>query len=176
MTVSFKQFATFIKAAEGEQAPEKLDEIWKSIFAKKKEEEEENEASSKSKVITAKDQLEKKKKAEEERKKELQRRRDQSWLSAKDQAEGRKSFGKSDRDEYALHRSVREDTLTERKTSYSEEGYWKDDAKAAGYKVKKISGNLMDGDQTWCAYDEDDNKVGEFTEKEEGRGGWLIED
>lgn len=175
MTVSFKQFSTFIDASEGEQAPEKLDEIWKSIFAKKKEDEE-DDAKSKSKVITAKDQLEKKKKAEEERRKELERKRNQSWLSAKEQAEGRaRSPGKSDRDEYALHRTMKEATLNERKTSYSDEGYWKDDAKAAGYKVKKVSGNLMDGDQTWVALNDKDEKVGEFTEKEEDRGGWLIE-
>jgi len=64
-------------------------------------------------------------------------------------------------------------SLNEGKQSYSDQSYWKDDAKEAGYKVKKLSGNLMDGDQTWGAF-KDDKKMGEFTEKEEGRGGWLI--
>jgi len=63
--------------------------------------------------------------------------------------------------------------LNEGKQSYSDQSYWKDDAKEAGYKVKKLSGNVMDGDQTWGAF-KDDKKVGEFTEKEEGRGGWLM--
>lgn len=64
--------------------------------------------------------------------------------------------------------------LDEGKESYSSENYWKDDAKELGYKVKKLSGDLMKGDQTWGAFNKKDKKVGEFTEKEEGRGGWLL--
>lgn len=63
--------------------------------------------------------------------------------------------------------------LHEKKQAYSSDGYWMDDAKEAGYTVKKVSGSLMTGDQTWVAYDKTGKKVGEFTEKEEGRGGWL---
>jgi hypothetical protein len=66
--------------------------------------------------------------------------------------------------------------VSEGRTPYSSESYWKGDAKSAGYTVKKVSGNLSDGDQTWAAYDDADKKVGEFTEKEDNRGGWLIED
>ena len=66
--------------------------------------------------------------------------------------------------------------VSEGRTAYSSEGFWKKDAEAAGYAVKKLSGNLKDGDQTWGAFDTNDKKVGEFTEKEEGRGGWLMED
>lgn len=65
--------------------------------------------------------------------------------------------------------------VTEGKRAYSSENYWKDDAKEAGYKVKKLSGDVSSGDQTWGAFNDQDEKVGEFTEKEEGRGGWLME-
>ena len=63
--------------------------------------------------------------------------------------------------------------VKEAKESYSDATYWKDDAKAAGFKIKKLLGNMEDGDQTWGAFD-GDKKVGEFTEEETGRGGWLI--
>ena len=66
--------------------------------------------------------------------------------------------------------------VSEGRTAYSSEGVWKKDAEAAGYAVKKLSGNLADGDQAWGAFDDNDKKVGEFTEKEECRGGWLMED
>lgn len=63
--------------------------------------------------------------------------------------------------------------LKEGKEAYSQEEYWKDDAKVAGYKIKKLSGNLMSGDQTWGAFKED-KKMGEFSETEDKRSGWLI--
>jgi len=62
--------------------------------------------------------------------------------------------------------------LAEGKQTYSNEGSWKEDAEEAGFKVKKLSGEVADGDQTWGAFDEHDKKVGEFTEAEEG--GWLM--
>jgi hypothetical protein len=179
--ISFKQFSSFLAQSRGEHEPEKLDEIFGKIFGK-----EEDKEAKKNQVITAKDLRARKKEKEEERKKELQRKRDEDFLKAKERAEGGGSRGyptgrlggRSDRDDYALHRQMKENLLlvvTEGRTSYSDQGYWKDDAKAAGYKVKKVSGNLQDGDQTWCAYDDTDKKVGEFTEKEDGRGGWLSE-
>jgi uncharacterized protein with von Willebrand factor type A (vWA) domain len=178
MTISFKQFSTFLTQARGEDAPEKLDEIFGKIFGK-----EEDKEGKKNQVLTAKELLAKKKEKEEERKKELQKKRDEDWIRAKERAEGGRSKGyptvsRSDRDDYALHRQMKENLLliiTENKITYSpdDHGSWTDDAKAAGYKVKKVSGNLKDGDQSWCAYDEDDNKVGEFTES--GKGGWLSE-
>ena len=63
--------------------------------------------------------------------------------------------------------------LTEAKR-YSSHGYWAADAKELGYRVKKVSGDLMKGNLTWQAF-KDQKKVGEFTEKEENRGGWLNE-
>lgn len=65
--------------------------------------------------------------------------------------------------------------VAEGKTTYSSQSYWKGDAEAAGYTIKKLSGELSDGDQTWGAFNDKDEKVGEFTEKEENRGGWLVE-
>lgn len=235
MSVSFKQFSTYLKEIEGIESPERLDEIFGRIFGKPEDKE-----AKKNQVLTAKDVLARKKEKEEERRKELRKKNDETWLRAKERAEGRSKPGRSDRDEYQLHRTVEEaqssdlkrstaedpekiakakdavkkakkaladhqktydggtgareralqaeldkavaklkklteDQLTERKQAYSSHGYWVDDAKAAGYKIKKLSGNLMDGDQTWGAFDENDDKVGEFTEKEEGRGGWLLE-
>jgi len=178
MTVSFKQFTTFLAASDGEHTQEKLDEIWKSIFAKKQEEEDEDDAKkvkTMSGVMTAKERLEAKKKKEEERKKELQKKRDDAWNAARERAQGGQS--RSARSAHADDRRgslswMREAMLEEGRESYSDEGYWKDDAKAAGYKIKKLSGNLEDGDQTWGAFD-GDTKMGEFTEAEDGRGGWL---
>jgi hypothetical protein len=66
--------------------------------------------------------------------------------------------------------------VAEGKQPYSSESYWKGDAEEKGYKVKKLSGDVMKGDQTWGAFNDQDEKVGEFTEKEEGRGGWLMEE
>ena len=243
MTVSFKQFSTFVKRTEGEVTQAQIDEAWSDIFRKKKEEADDEEDKDKPKVLSAKDKLKKaaedKKKKEEERKKELQKKRDEAWQRAKDHAEGRKPstpFGR--RDDYALHKMhegketyadfavwkkaakklklsdkdkqflakhstpdgkysgtsnladtsgkivarwntktqkgwILSEALQEGKQSYSDEGYWKDDAKEAGFKIKKLSGNLENGDQTWGAFD-GDKKMGEFTEKEDGRGGWLI--
>jgi len=65
--------------------------------------------------------------------------------------------------------------VAEGKRAYSSEGDWKDDAEEAGFKVKKLSGELENGNQTWGAFNDKDEKVGEFTEEEEGRGGWLME-
>ena len=65
--------------------------------------------------------------------------------------------------------------VSEGKVAYSSESYWKGDAEEAGYKIKKLSGELMKGNQTWGAFNDKDEKVGEFTEEEEGRGGWLME-
>lgn len=65
--------------------------------------------------------------------------------------------------------------VAEGKRAYSSHDYWKDDAEEAGFKVKKLSGELSKGNQTWGAFNEKDVKVGEFTEEEEGRGGWLTE-
>lgn len=65
--------------------------------------------------------------------------------------------------------------IAEGKRAYSSESYWKGDAEEAGYKIKKLSGDQMKGDQTWGAFNDQDEKVGEFTEKEDGRGGWLME-
>jgi hypothetical protein len=143
-----------------------LDEIFGKIFGKEEDKEEK-----KNQVLTAKDVLAKKKEKAEERKKELQRKRDEEFLRAKERLE-RPSGSPGRRDEYALHRSIKEE-----KTTYSNaaENDWKDDALAAGYKIKKLSGNLKDGDQTWGAFSGEE-KMGEFTEKEEGRGGWLLTD
>lgn len=65
--------------------------------------------------------------------------------------------------------------IAEGKRAYSSESYWKGDAEEAGYKIKKLSGDVTNGDQTWGAFNDKDEKVGEFTEKEDGRGGWLIQ-
>lgn len=181
MTVSFKQFSTFLDQAEGEHSPEKLDEIWDKILGKRKEDEDKKdkreltaqEKKAKGLVLTAKDRLELQKDEAEKRKKMLKKHQDEVFARSKERAEGpAPRHGKSDRDDYALHRSMKEEKSL-RKTSYSDESYWKDDAKEAGYKVKKLSGDLMKGDQTWGAFD-GDKKMGEFTEKEEGRGGWLV--
>jgi hypothetical protein len=171
MTVSFKQFTSFLAAvSDGDHTDQQLDEIWDKILGKKKEEQDEKEQGSKSKVLTLKDKIAKDKEKAEQRKKELQAQRDKAFLDAKDRAEGRKKTPSSryDRDDYAIHRQVREG-----KESFTDEGHWKEAAQSAGFKVKKLSGNLMDGDQTWGAFD-GDKKVGEFTEQEEGRGGWLM--
>jgi hypothetical protein len=187
MTVSFKQFSTFIKRTEGELTQAQIDEAWADIFKRRaaekdaKDSEDSEEGADKNKVMSAKDKLAQKakdKKAEDEaRRKELQKKRDQAWLDAKERAETRKpvsttpTSNRNSRDEYQLHRGR---MATEGKTSYSDEDYWKDGAKAKGYKIKKLSGNLNSGDQTWGAFD-GDKKMGEFTEQEEGRGGWLME-
>ncbi len=177
MTVSFKQFSTFLSASEGIASPEKLDEIFGKIFGKPEDKEAKLD-----KLNTAKDALELKKQKDAERKKELERKRNEAWLNAKERADRKvePTGHGSHRDDYAQHRATMgsstrlgDSRLREGKQSYSEHGYWSDDAKAAGYKIKKLSGNLEDGDQTWGAFD-DDKKVGEFTEKEEGRGGWLL--
>lgn len=65
--------------------------------------------------------------------------------------------------------------IAEGKRAYSSESYWKGDAEEAGYKIKKLSGDVTNGDQTWGAFNDKDEKVGEFTEKEDVRGGWLIQ-
>ena len=179
MTVSFKQFSTFLKRTEGDLTQDQIDEAWADIFRKKQDDQDKKDNDSKREltpaekkkkgmVLSAKERLELKKEEEKERKKELEKKRDAAWARAKDNAEGRgKETPYGRRDDYALHR------MHEGKQSYSDEGYWKDDAKEAGYKVKKLSGDIMKGDQTWGAFD-GDKKMGEFTEKEDGRGGWLI--
>lgn len=118
MTISFKKFTTFLAASEGEQSPEKLDEIWSKIFAKKEADKEEDEKSKKdkNKVLTAKERLEKKKKEEEDRKAELRKRRDTEWAAAKERTErgsspSKATFGRSDRDNYALHRNIKEGNI-----------------------------------------------------------------
>lgn len=165
MTVSFKKFATFLSASEGEQSPEKLDEIWSKIFAKKEADKEEVDKTSKSKVLTAKERLEKKKEEEQERKKELQKKRDDAWARAKEQASGTTRATSSARgaayarDDYAIQR-VRE--------SLESKAEWEEKAQAAGFKIKKLSGD--NGDQVWGAFD-GDKKMGEFSE--EDNSGWI---
>lgn len=183
MTVSFKKFTQFLAASEGVQSPDQLDEIWSSIFAKKQADKDDADGKDKNKVLTAKERLEKKKKEEEERKAGLRKKRDDEWAKAKHQAERgtaaslRPSYDRTSRDDYALHRNEAQaaarNQVIEGKESYSDASYWKDDAKAAGFKIKKLLGSMEDGDQTWGAFD-GDKKVGEFTEEETGRGGWLI--
>lgn len=185
MTVSFKQFTTFLSAAEGEHSPEKLDEIWKSIFQRKKEGEEgeldddtkdgiKKVDAAKKKTYGVKDMLDKKKADAEARKKELQKKRDDAWDRARENANRSPGATVSARSQHANDRRANL-TWNESKEAYSSaaHGDWVDDAKGAGYTVKKVSGNLMDGDQTWHAFNEKNQKVGEFTEAEEGRGGWL---
>lgn len=168
MTVSFKQFSDFLQRTRGDLTQDQIDEAWADVF-RKREEEAEHENSDKGHVLTAKERLDQrakeKKEKEEERKKELQKRRDQAYLDAKERAAQRKpqpAYGQRDNFNKAM---------SEGKTSYSEEGSWKDGAKAKGYKVKKLSGDLSNGDQTWGAFD-GDQKVGEFKENDRG---WLME-
>ena len=63
--------------------------------------------------------------------------------------------------------------IAEGKKTYTSQTYWKGDAEAAGFTVKKLSGDATKGDQSWGAFNEADEKVGEFAEKE---GGWLNAD
>ena len=165
MPVSFKQFSTFLSSTSDATTPEELNEVFGRLFGKEPDVEDKR-----AKVLTAKDLLAKKKEKEEERKRELQRKRDEAFLQAKERIEGGKSgptrLGRSDRDEYALHRQIKEE-----RNSFTSQAEWKDAASAEGYTVKKLSGNAEDGDQTWCAYDKTDAKVGEYSESDEG--GWL---
>lgn len=63
--------------------------------------------------------------------------------------------------------------IAEGKKTYTSQTYWKGDAESAGFTVKKLSGDATKGDQSWGAFNEADEKVGEFAEKE---GGWLNAD
>jgi hypothetical protein len=185
MTVSFKQFSDFIHRTQGDMSEAQIDEAWADIFKKRaadkaEKDGEKDDSDVKGKVMSAKEKLaqkqKEKKEQEDEQRKAAQKKRDQAWLDAKERAENRKPTGtkptvstsnRPEKDEYQFHRTVREG-----KTSYSSEGYWKDDAKVKGYKVKKLSGNTDSGDQTWGAFD-GDKKMGEFAEQDEG--GWLME-
>lgn len=172
MAISFKQFVTFIDRTEGDPSEDQIEEAWADIFRKKKQDASDKEDNdSKFKVLTAKERIKKaaedKKKKEEEHKKELQKKRDKAWMDAKDRASGDKKDSKYDRDDYVFHRQIGEGT----KHQYAQEGYWEVDAKRQGYKIRKLTGEKNDHDQTWGAFD-GDAKVGEFEEK--SSKGWLI--
>lgn len=175
--ITFKQFATYLSDAEG-KSEDQLDELWSQIFGKKKKEEEDDEDDKKSggKFLTAKDLERKRKELADRRKSELNKKRDDEWQKAKDRLENARSNNgprSSRHDDTIWHAGMANKLRESKKTAYSDEGYWKDEAKEKGYKIRKLSGDMMKGDQTWGAFD-GDKKVGEFTEKEEGRGGWLM--
>lgn len=175
MTVSFKNFTAFLVAAEGERSHDRLSEIWDRIIAGKKEKEDEDKAETdkvnKTRVLTAKERLEKKKEEEAQKKKdrkaELEAKREENFQRARETAmNGPRKSGK--RDEYSQHAALKEG-----RESYDDMSTWKEAAKAAGYKVKKLAGDADSGDQSWGAFEEDVKK-GVFSEQDEN--GWLIQD
>lgn len=169
MTVSFKQFSTFLAQSEGETSHEKLDEIWNKILGKKKEDQDEKDKKAYPQVMTAKEKAEEKKKKEKEaadsRKSTLQKKRDDDWAKAKERIEmGTQRPGKNDahRGELAWHRSFNEgqDHFTRREA-------WEKAANSAGLKIKKLN------DTKWGAF-RDDEKVGELKDLGSRCDGWLI--
>ena len=62
--------------------------------------------------------------------------------------------------------------LQEAKRTFTAYSDWADAAEGANYKVKKLSGERLKTNQTWAAFNENDEKVGEFAE-EPDRKGWL---
>jgi hypothetical protein len=170
MTVSFKQFSTFISQAEGVNAPEQLDEIWAKIMGKKQEDSDEKDRKTYGKVLTAKEKAELKKKeiadAEEARKKALRDKRDAEWAKAKERTElsTRRTPGKGE------HRSQEvgwHNSFNEGQEHFDRKDQWEKAANAAGLKVKKLN------DNKWGAF-KDDEKVGELKDLGSRFDGWLV--
>jgi len=171
MTVSFKQFNAFIDNTVDASA-EKIDEVFGKIFGRSEDKE-----GKKEKLTLAQQKLADKKKADEDRRNALKKKRDEEWLKAKERTErgndkgypqgGYPSLNGKERDDYAQHRTMREDRQT---FEPGDQQTWTTQAKAAGFQVKKIAGNKEDGDETWAAFDGDE-KMGEFSAK----GGYLAD-
>lgn len=165
MTVSFKQFNSFVEAT-----PDQIDEIFGRLGGRPEDKEGKMNA-----LNSAKQKLIDKKAAEAERKKDLEEKRNKAWLDAKERAEGRgkpePKYGKND--EYTMHRQMQAKArMSEDKQAFDDQNEWTTASKQAGLVVKKVSGNIGDGDQCWHAF-KDDQKVGEFSEQNEG---WLLVD
>jgi membrane protein involved in colicin uptake len=87
MSISFKQFATYLDRAPAAEEAGQLDELFGKIFGKAEDKEKKQE-----KLTDAQKALQAKKEAEAKRKAEMRARNDAAWKAAKDRAEGRSAF------------------------------------------------------------------------------------
>lgn len=119
MNLTFKRFCAHLDEMEVSTPIDKedLNEIFGKFFGKNKkaveDDEDDNDSVSKKKetdpkkilMTKKKEELQKKKDAEDEYRKKLRKAADDKWAASKKHIESNFKHGKSDRDDYALHRN-----------------------------------------------------------------------